>query len=97
MALTHAVMAAEFDNPDVADMLYESESALNQACGALQSVAYRKSNNETVYPWHHMAAYGALETCSAQIHAVEDLLWRVDPETAEHYLDQALVSASVDQ
>ena len=97
VALTQAVMAAEYDNPDAVDVLYDGEMALNQACGPLQAVAYRKSNDETVYPWHHMAAYDSLEACTAQIEAVEDLLWRVDPETAGHYLGGSLISARVDQ
>ncbi len=97
VALTQAVIAAEYDNPDAVDVLYEGELALNQACGPLQAVAYRKTNDETVYPWHHMAAYGSLEDCTAQIQAVEDLLWRVDPETAGHYLGRSLISARVEQ
>lgn len=97
VALTQAVMAAEYDNPDAVDVLYDGEMALNQACGPLQAVAYRKSNDETVYPWHHMAAYDSLEDCNAQIEAVEDLLWRVDPETAGHYLGRSLISARVEQ
>ena len=97
VALTQAVMAAEYENPDTVDVLYDGELALNQACGPLQAVAYRKSNDATVYPWHHMAAYDSLDDCMAQIEAVEDLLWRVDPETAGHYLGRSLISASVDQ
>jgi hypothetical protein len=97
VALTQAVMAAEYDNPDAVDVLYDGEMALNQACGPLQAVAYRKSNDETVYPWHHMAAYDSLDDCNAQIEAVEDLLWRVDPETAGHYLGRSLISARVEQ
>ena len=96
VALTQAVMAAEFENPDAVDVLYEGEAALNDACAPLQSVAYRRSNNESVYPWHKMAAYESLEACMVQIHVIEDLLWRVDPETAEHYLNPSVVSASAD-
>ena len=97
VALTQAVMAAEYDNPDAVDLLYDGEMALNEACGPLQAVAYRRSNEETVYPWHHLEAYGSLDDCSDQIQAVEDLLWRVDPETADHYLGGSLISARVEE
>ena len=97
VALTQALLAAELDNPAVVDMLYDSETALNTACAPLQEAAYRKLNSEPVGPLLNLKAYGALNTCDAKAREVEDLLWRIDPVTAGHYLDNPLVSVRSDQ
>jgi hypothetical protein len=97
VALTQALLAAELDNPAVVDMLYDSETALNAACAPLQEAAYRKLNREPVDPLLKLEAYGALDTCDAKAREIEDLLWRIDPETAGHYLDNPLVSVRSDQ
>lgn len=97
VALTQALLAAEKENPTVVDMLYDRESALNAACAPLQEAAYRKLNREPVSPLLNLKAYGALDSCDAEARKVEDLLWRIDPETAGHYLDNPLVSVRSDQ
>jgi len=92
VALTQALLIAELENPAIVDLLYDSESALNTACAPLQEAAYRKLNNEPVDPVLKLEASGALDACDAKAREIEDLLWRIDPETAGHYLDNPLVS-----
>jgi hypothetical protein len=92
LALTQVVLAAEFGNPALVDMLYDSETALNVACKPLQEAAYRKLIKEPVDPVLKLRAYGALDSCEAKAREIEDLLWRIDPQTAGHYLDRPLVS-----
>lgn len=96
VALTQALLAAELENPSVVDMLYDGETALNAACAPLQEAAYRKLNNEPVDPLLKLRASGALDACDAKAREIEDLLWRIDPETAGHYLDNPLVSVRSD-
>ena len=97
IALTQVVLAAEFENPGVVDMLYDSETALNVACKPLQEAAYRKLIKEPVDPVLKLQAYGALDSCEAKAREIEDLLWRIDPRTAGHYLDNPLVSVRAPQ
>ena len=92
IALTQVVLVAELENPAVVDMLYDSETALNMACKPLQEAAYRKLTKEPVDPVLKLQAYGALDSCDAKAREIEDLLWRIDPQTAGHYLDNPLVS-----
>ena len=82
IALTRALLAAEHENPTIVDMLYDSETALNAACAPLQEAAYRKLNNEPVDPLLKLKASGALDACDAKAREIEDLLWRIDPETS---------------
>lgn len=93
VALTQAVMAAEFENPQIVDQLYDGEDALGGACGPIQQIGYRKMNDGSVDPALRMAAYEALDACAAETAVVEALLWQLDPETARHFLDQPQVSA----
>ena len=93
IALTEAVMAAEYDNPEIIDQLYDGEDGLGRACGPIQEIGYRKMNQVSVDPMLRMAAYDSLDACAVETAAVEALLWQVDPETARHFLDQPLVSA----
>ena len=97
VALSQALLAAEVENPAIVDLLYDSESALNAACAPLQEAAYRKLNNEPVDPMLKLKASGALDACDAKAREIEDLLWRIDPETAGHYLDSPLVSVRSEQ
>ncbi len=97
VALTQALLIAELENPAIVDLLYDSETALNAACAPLQEAAYRKLNDEPVDPLLKLEASGALDACDAKAREIEDLLWRIDPETAGHYLDSPLVSVRTKQ
>lgn len=97
IALTQILLSAEVENPSVVDVLYESESALNKACAPLQEASYRQLSGDAVDPILKFKAYNALEFCEATARDVEDLLWRIDPETAGHYLDRPLVSVRAAQ
>ena len=80
------------DAPGAVDVLYASESTLNKACAPLQEASYRRLSGDAVDPVLKLKAYNALDFCEATARDVEDLLWRIDPETAGHYLDRPLVS-----
>ncbi len=95
IALTQAVLAAEYENPEIVDQLYDGEDALGRACGALQKIGYREMNQGSVDPVLKMAAYDSLDACAAETVVVEELLWRLDPETAGHYFEAPVVSAMV--
>lgn len=97
IALTQALLTAEFENPAVVDMLYDTESMLNKACAPLQEASYRRMIGDSVDPLLKLKAYNALDTCDATARNVEDLLWRIDPVTAGHYLDRPFVSVKADQ
>jgi hypothetical protein len=84
VALAQAIMAAEFENPETAEQLYDGEMALNRACGL---------NEEPVDAMLKVAAMDSLDDCAAQVSEVEGLIWRLDPETAAYYLEQPVVSA----
>lgn len=96
IALTQALLTAEFENPAVVDMLYDTESMLNKACAPLQEASYRRMIGDSVDPLLKLKAYNALDTCDATARNVEDLLWRIDPVTAGHYLDRPFVSVKAD-
>jgi len=96
IALTQALMTAEFENPAVVDLLYDSETMLNKACAPLQEASYRRMIGDSVNPLLKLKAYSALDTCDATARKVEDLLWRIDPVTAGHYLDRPFVSVKAD-
>ncbi len=97
IALTQALLTAEFENPAVVDMLYNTESMLNKACAPLQEASYRRLIGDPVDPLLKLKAYNALDTCDATARNVEDLLWRIDPVTAGHYLDRPFVSVKADK
>jgi hypothetical protein len=97
IALTQAVLAAEYENPALVDTLYDSETALNKACAPLQEASYRRMSGDSVNPLLKLQAYNALDTCAATARNVEDLLWRIDPITAGHYLDRPFVSVKAEQ
>lgn len=96
IALTQALMTAEFENPAVVDLLYDTESMLNKACAPLQESSYREMIGDSVDPMLKLKAYNALDTCDATARNVEDLLWRIDPVTAGHYLDRPFVSVNAE-
>ncbi len=97
IALTQALLTAEFENPAVVDMLYDTESMLNKACAPLQEASYRRMIGDPVDPLLKLKAYNALDTCDTTARSVMDLLWRIDPVTAGHYLDRPFVSVKADQ
>ena len=92
LALTEALISARYDNPHNIDALKKGAAALDSACAALQEAGYLNSQDEPVDLPLKIAAYGTLDTCAAQASVIEDLLWRIDPLTAGHYLDHPLVS-----
>lgn len=94
MALTEALIAAELENSQNLDALKQGWVALSSACAALQEANYRSSVDEPVDLSLKIAAYGTLDTCAAQANVIEDLLWRIDPLAAGHYLEHPMVSVA---
>ena len=94
LALSEALIAAELANSQDLDALKQGAAALRSACAALQEAGYRSSNDEPIDLSLKIAAYGTLDTCAAQANVIEDLLWRIDPMTAGHYLDHPMVSVA---
>lgn len=93
IALTQALISAtEVDDPRMMDALYNGEDALNTACAPLQEAGYKALNKEAVGPLLELKAFYSLETCKTRTREIEDLLWRIDPKTAHHYLGRPLVS-----
>lgn len=85
-ALTETIVVAETEDPALADRLYDTESALDDACAALREAGYRKMNGKEVDPKLEWAIVDSLDGCSAKAQEVEALLWRIDPVTAHYFL-----------
>ncbi len=85
-ALTEMIVAAELDDPALAERLYASESELDRACAPLREAGYRRFYGEQVDRELEWAIAQALDGCAAKTAEVERLLWRLDPETAGYFL-----------
>jgi uncharacterized lipoprotein YmbA len=93
-ALTDSILAAEVENPALADRLYDREAALNEVCAPLREASTRHFYDEEIDGDLEWAIVDALDGCAADAAAVERLLWEVDPEAARYYLgDPELASA----
>ncbi len=93
LALEAVIEAAQRKNPGQVDALEQSAVALRVACAALQDAEY-SSYDAPVDLSVKIAAYGNLDTCAAKAREIEDLLWRIDPFTAGHYLEHPMVSVA---
>ncbi len=85
-ALTETIVFVEEADPKLADSLYETESALDDACAPLREASYRKLGGETIDSDLEWAIVDSLDGCAAETQEVERLLWRIDPETARFFL-----------
>ena len=85
-ALMQAIMAAEMDDPVLADRLYGQEAELQRACGPLQKAGFKTLHDEHVDRNMQYAAFNALHACEQKSSELALLLWQVDPITAEGYL-----------
>ena len=94
LALTAVLAAAHSKNPGRVDDLERGAAALRIACAALQDAEYRSRNDAPVDLSVKVAAYGTLDTCAAKATEIEDLLWRIDPFIAGHYLEHPMVSVA---
>lgn len=90
-ALTEAILAAEMEEPALAERLYGTEDELNAACGPLQTAGYRRMTEEAVDPALNWAAFTTLQGCAVKTEEVERLLWQVDPETAQYFLTKPTI------
>ncbi len=85
-ALTETIVFAEEADPKLADSLYDTESALDDACAALREASYRQMGGEAIDSDLQLAIMDSLDGCAAKTHEVEQMLWRIDPETARYFL-----------
>lgn len=85
-ALMQAIIAAEMENPGLADQLYGQEAELQQACGPLQKAGYQNLLDGEVDRTVKLAAFNALRACAMKSTELVQLIWRVDPVTAKGYL-----------
>lgn len=85
-ALTETIVFAEDADPKLADSLYDTESSLDDACAALREASYRKMGGESIGSDLELAIIDSLDGCAAKTHEVEQMLWRIDPETARYFL-----------
>jgi hypothetical protein len=85
-ALTTAITLAESEDPELADRLYDSEDELNAACRPLWEAADRRIEEREIESDLRWQVFTALESCTERTREVKNLLWDVDPDTAEIYL-----------
>ncbi len=85
-ALIETIVFAEEADPKLADSLYDTESALDDACAALREASYRKMGGEAIDSDLEWAIVDSLDGCAAKTQEVELMLWRIDPETARYFL-----------
>lgn len=85
-ALMQAIIAAEADDPALADQLYGREADLQRACGPLQKVGFQNLNGDQIDRMVQVAAFNSLRACEQKSGELAKLLWQVDPITAEGYL-----------
>ena len=93
-ALMQAIMAAEIEDPSLADQLYMSEEELQLACGPLQKAGFQTLHDDHVEQSVQFAAFNAMRACAIKSSEVGQFLWQVDPATARGYLGPVEVEAA---
>ncbi len=96
-ALTETIVAAEAENPELAERLYGTESEFDDACAPLRQAGYRKLYGGDADGAMGWAILDSLDGCAAKTQEVEILLWRVDPETAKYYLGGAEIASAASE
>ena len=96
-ALTETIVAAEAEDPELAERLYVTESELGDACAPLRQAGYRKFYGGEVDGELEWAILDSLDGCAAKTEEVEILLWRVDPETAKYFLGDAGIASAASE
>lgn len=85
-ALMQAIIAAELDDPDLADRLYDQEDELLQACRPLQKAGYQNLQYGEVEGSVKFAVLNTLRTCAIKSNELADMLRQVDPVAADGFL-----------
>ncbi|MFQ6018724.1 MAG: hypothetical protein ACE5KF_11080 [Kiloniellaceae bacterium] len=96
-ALIEAIVAAEDENPALAESLYDTEAAFNDVCAPLRRASYRRLYAEEIEGDLEWAIFLALEDCASKTGDVERLLWQVDPENARYYLGSPDLASAPEQ
>ncbi len=94
IALIEAITVAETGDPALADHLYGTENALDEACAPLREASYRKMSGRDMDGVLQRAILDSLDGCAAKTREVESLLWRVDPETATYFFPSRNVASA---
>lgn len=89
-AITEAIQVAEIENTEIVDELYAAEDELNEACRPLQEVGSLKIIGETISFFLKLASVFSFDSCEEKAKEVEELIWRLDPETARYYLGKEI-------
>ncbi len=85
-ALTAAIDAIEPRDPELADVLYDTEDGLNVACAPLWSAGNRRIRQQEIDGSLKWEVFQSLDDCAAKTREVERMIWRVAPDTARLYL-----------
>ena len=96
-ALTETIVAAEAEDPELAERLYGTESEFDDACAPLRQAGYDKlygGDGDGEMEW---AILDSLDGCAAKTQEVEILLWHVDPEIAKYYLGGAEIASAASE
>ena len=96
-ALTETIVAAEAEDPELAERLYGTESELDDACAPLRQAGYRKLYGGEVDGDLQWVILDSLDRCAAKTQEVEVLLWRVDPETAKYFLGASDIASAASE
>jgi len=96
-ALTETIVAAEAEDPELAERLYATESEFDDACAPLREAGYRKLYGGEVDGDLQWVILDSLDRCAAKTQEVEVLLWRVDPETAKYFLGGADIASAASE
>ncbi len=96
-ALTETIVAAEAEDPELAERLYGTELELDDACAPLREAGYRKLYGGEVDGDLQWVILDSLDGCAAKTQEVEVLLWRVDPETAKYFLGGADIASAASE
>ncbi len=96
-ALTETIVAAEAEDPELAERLYAAESELDDACAPLRQAGYRKLYGGEIDGELEWTILDSLGGCVAKTQEVEILLWRIDPETAKYFLGGADIASAASE
>jgi hypothetical protein len=96
-ALAETIVAAEAEDPELAERLYDTESEIDDACAPLRQAGYRKLYGGEVDGDLQWVILDSLDGCAAKTQEVEVLLWRVDPETAKYFLGGADIALAASE
>lgn len=88
VAIIEAIQIAEMENPEIVDELYAAGDELNEACESLQETGFLKFMGKAAGFFLKLMSFFSFDNCEEKTKEVEELIWRLDPETARYYLSR---------